>query len=133
MIEVVTYSDIVKSVKEVDSRRPIRMSFMDSVDPVSSNAMAEMNNKTRKGCLVGVLFCNPNTSFCKTEILSNLNYFHHRSGKNINFFCCGYGAYWPPGKFLDQITVVSVDGVDWNYSDQALISVIREFEEKTKW
>lgn len=133
MIEAISFNDIINSVNVGLEKTSKRLVFFDSVDPVSNNAMAEINSKIKKHRLIGVLFCNPNTSFCKNEILYSLNYFHHRSKEKIDFFCCGYGAYWPEEHFKDQKIIVNIDGTDWSFSDEALISVIEGFENKTKW
>ena len=133
MIEAISYQDIVNKVSDSLKKVPVRMTFYDSVDPVSRNAMAEINKTVKRHNFIGVLFCNPNTTFCKNEILPHLNYFHHRSGKYINIFCCGYGAYWPEELYRDTQVVATIDGTEWLYSDKALISVISEFESTTKW
>jgi len=133
MIDVITYKKIVDSVNFIDTSRPVKMCFTDSIDPVSRNAMAKINTKIKGRKLVGVMFCNPHSKYCQNEILNHLNYFHHRSGENINFFCCGYGADWPDDKFPDQVVVTTVDGAEWSYSDQSLVSIISEFERKTEW
>lgn len=89
--------------------------------------------ETLHSCLVGVLFCPPDGPLAKNEIIPHLNYFHHRSGEAVDFFCVGYGAYWPPGKFKDQKDVIAIDGVKWMYSDQAYTGTVAEFESCTTW
>lgn len=133
MVEAISFDNIIELVNLELKNTSKRYVVYDSIDPVSSNAMAEINKKIKKHRIIGVLFCNPNTSFCKNEILGSLNYFHHRSKEKIDFFCCGYGAYWPEQHFKDQKVVVNIDGTDWVYSDEALISVIEGFEDHTKW
>jgi hypothetical protein len=133
MIEAISFQDIVNKVNDGLNKASVRMTTYDAVDPVSRNAMAEINKKVKRHNFIGVMFCNPNTTFCKNEILLHLNYFHHRSGKHINFFCCGYGAHWPEGLYQDQQVVASIGGTAWSYSDQALVSVLCEFEKDTKW
>jgi len=133
MIDAINYSKIVNAVNKNLTSLPKRMVLFDSVDQVSSDAMTKINTITKKHSLVAVLFCNPKTKFCKNEILNSLSYLHHRSGKAINIFCCGYGAYWPEDKYPDLETVTKVEGVDWLYSDKAFVSVVEEFEEKTNW
>ena len=133
MIEAVTFEDILKNVTNGLKNARVRITVYDSLDPVSRNAMAEINKKVKRHNFIGVMFCNPNTTFCKEEVLNHMNYFHHRSIQHINLFCCGYGAIWPKGKYRDQQVVVSIDGAAWSYSDQALISVVSEFEKATKW
>ena len=59
-----------------------------------SHTMAESTlRKYAKVRMLGLLFVRPETEFALDEILPNLDYYHHRSGKNIDFFCAGYGAW----------------------------------------
>ncbi|WP_351079233.1 hypothetical protein [Shewanella sp. CAL98-MNA-CIBAN-0140] len=133
MIDAICYKDIVESVNKDLKSLPIKMKFFDSVDPVTSNAMQEINSKIKKHTLVAILFCNPNTDFCKKEILASLSYLHHRSKEHINIFCCGYGAYWPEHKYPDLNVVTSISGTDWCYSDNSFVEAIEAFENTTKW
>lgn len=48
------------------------------------------NKKVR---MVGLLFARPDDTLAKVEVVPNLDYFHYRSGKHINFFCAGYDGY----------------------------------------
>ncbi len=133
MIDAITYTSIVNSIKKEQSRCSGRRVFFDSIDPLARNAMAAINGKLKRHSLVGVLFCNPHTPFCKTEILPSLNYFHHRSASYINFFCCGYGAYWSDNIYVDFQPITIIDGTQWFYSDKALVEVVEDFEKRTKW
>ena len=133
MIDAISYQEIISAVNRDLKSAPMRIRVFDSVEPATQKAMAKINLKTKKHCLVAVLFCNPKTEFCKNEILESLSYLHHRSKKSINIFCCGYGAYWPKDKYPDLIPVTTIDGVKWLYSDNAFVSVVEEFEKKTKW
>lgn len=133
MIDAISYLEIVNAVNMNLTSLPKRQIALDSVDQASAQTMARINAKTKKHSLVAVLFCNPNTEFCKKEILESLSYLHHRSGTAINIFCCGYGAYWPKEKYPDLVPVTKIEGVDWLYSDKAFVSVVEEFEEKTNW
>ncbi|MDO6650732.1 hypothetical protein Q4540_19810 [Pseudoalteromonas carrageenovora] len=133
MIDAILYKDIVKAVNNQFSDKPKRIAFFDGVGPASSKAMADVNAKIKKKSLVAVLFCNPNSQFCKDEILESLSYFHHRSKEHIDIFCCGYGAYWPENKYLDLKTVTRIDGVEWSYSDHSFVAALEDFESKTKW
>ncbi len=133
MIETVKYSDIVETIKADEKRVTGRMYCFDGVDSATENLMAEMNAKLKRHTLVAVLFCNPNTQFCKDEILNSLNYFHKRSKHYIHIFCCGFGAYEKSTKFNDIQQVVDIDGTPWFYSDTALVDVVESFEAKTNW
>jgi hypothetical protein len=133
MIETVSYSNIVETVREEQNRFIGRVVILDSVDPVSSELMAEINSKTKRHSLVAVLFCNPRTPFAKDEIIPSLNYFHKRSKQYINIFCCGFGAFGTTSDYPDMQQVGRVDGDEWFYSDEAFVTVVEEFEERTQW
>ena len=68
--------------------------------------------------MVGLLFARPASPLAVSEILPNLNYYHHRSGNHIDFFCGGYGQYWENWRdeFPDQCVVSRGGSVDWLYS-----------------
>ncbi|NIZ07194.1 hypothetical protein [Pseudoalteromonas sp. HF66] len=133
MIDAICFKDIVDSVNQNLKSLPIRGVCFDSVDPVTSKAMEEINSKIKKHVLVAILFCNPKTDFCQKEILASLSYLHHRSKHHINIFCCGYGAYWPEHKYPDLEIVTSIGGTEWYYSDNAFVEAIEAFENTTKW
>lgn len=133
MIDAISYSDIVAAIRAEQARFSGRVVCFDSVDSAAERAMAEINSKIIRHSLVAVLFCNPNTAFCKNEILGSLNYLHHRSKHYVNIFCCGYGAYWPTEKYPDRRVVSNIDGAEWSYSDKSLVDAVEEFEARTKW
>ncbi|EGR1126280.1 hypothetical protein EFU41_18510 [Vibrio cholerae] len=133
MIETVSYRNIVATVRKEQNRFIGRVTVLDSVDPVSSKLMVEINSKTKRHSLVAVLFCNPSTPFAKDEIIPSLNYFHKRSKQYINIFCCGFGAFGRTSDYPDMQQVGFVDGNEWFYSDEAFVTVVEEFEERTKW
>jgi hypothetical protein len=133
MIETIKYSDIVNTVRNEQHRFTGRISMFDSVDPVTSDLMAEINSKVLRHSLVIILFCNPSTPFARDELLPSLNYFHKRSKQYINIFCCGFGAFGSESDYPDMEKVGKVDGNDWFYSDEAFVNVVEEFEARTKW
>ena len=133
MIETVTFLDIVNTIKADERKLTGRISCFDSVDSVTENLMAEANAKLKRHTLVAVLFCNPNSQFCKDEILNSLNYFHKRSKHYIHIFCCGYGAFATFTQYNDIQQVVNIDGTPWFYSDTSMVDVVENFENKTEW
>ena len=48
------------------------------------------NKKVR---MVGLLFARSDVPLAEVEVVPNLDYFHYRSGKHIDFFCAGYDGY----------------------------------------
>lgn len=133
MIDAIQYRDVADSVNRKLRAAPKRVVVFDGVSPVSSQAMSDINSNIKSRCLVAVLFCNPHTNFCQTEILGSLNYFHHRSKEHIDIFCCGYGAYWPEEKYPDLQVVTRIDGTEWSYSDNSFVSAVEAFEARADW
>ncbi len=89
--------------------------------------------ESRNSKLIGILFAHPNSPLAKYEIVDHLNQFHYRSGEAVDFFCVGYGAYWPENYQPDIRKATSIDGTDWLFSDAAFSQVIDEIEALTTW
>ncbi|EHA1126418.1 TPA: hypothetical protein I7117_15060 [Vibrio vulnificus] len=83
--------------------------------------------------LVGILIAHPNTPLSKRQIVGKLDYYHHRSGDAVDFFCVGFGAYWPKGYYRDQQKVTKINGADWYFSNKAFTNVIEQLEAESKW
>lgn len=134
-----------KITKTVNSVLPRKVSFTKKEAIVTMGLMTtlDMNSptryktvrveETRDSKLIGILFAHPNSPLAKLEIVNHLNQFHHRSGEAVDFFCVGYGAYWPEGYKPDILRATNIDGTDWLFSDAAFSQVIDEIEELTKW
>ena len=43
--------------------------------------------------MVGLLFAPKEVRLARDEIIPSLDYFHHRAGNHIDFFCAGYSRY----------------------------------------
>ena len=87
-------------------------------------------NEIREDTL-GILITRPDLEVGKS-IMDSLNYYHHATGKNINFYLPGYGAYWyktyPDGRIVSKI-----DGADWSDSDKMFVNFISDMEKYSKW
>lgn len=59
--------------------------------------------------------------------MCNLNYYHHVTGNNLNFYLPGYGAYWY-GTYPDGQVVFKIDGTEWSYSDKMFVEFIEDLE-----
>ena len=92
----------------------------------------EKDNEIR---MIGFLFSRPYSSLSKSQIIPNLDYYHHRSGKNIDFFCAGYGMYWESfrNEIPDQITVTTGRDINWLYSNEKFNLFRKEIETLTNW
>jgi hypothetical protein len=93
------------------------------------------NTGSNKVRMVGFVFARPNSPLAKSEIIDSLDYFHHRSGRNIDFFCGGYGMYWEPylDKVPDQQVVATVGGQNWLFSAEMFNRFRQEVENRTSW
>lgn len=91
------------------------------------------STEERKSKLIGILLCHPQSPLAKAEILGHLPFFHKRSGEAIDFFCAGYGAYWPPEHYTDQNVAVRINDEDWLFSNDAFLQVVEEIEQESKW
>ena len=105
---------------------------------------------------VGILIARPEHDLASKEILPSLEYFHHRSGDYINFYCVGYGRFWPDYEYMrreypemvpeeiypdyeslydDRIEVAHEEGScsPWLFSPRAFSALIRDIEGRTTW
>ena len=84
--------------------------------------------------VVGILFCSPASKLGKDEVLPNLEYFHHRSGLFVDFFCVGYGAYWPESHTPPETKVVAeIDNTKWLFSPRDFNATRAELERLANW
>jgi len=95
------------------------------------------SNSTPRVRMVGALFAPAGASITKAEILPRLDDFHHRSGNNIDFFCAGYGAYWPPGWVPDEKAVATTtdsfgNETKWKYSSKFFNDLLNEMKKEAK-
>ena len=80
---------------------------------------------------IGILFARPGSKSGK-DIIETLPYYHHRSGKSINFYLPGYGAYWY-GTYPDEKNVIVIDQVQWSFSNQKYVEFIETIEKNSRW
>lgn len=79
--------------------------------------------------MVGILFAPAEVRLARDEIVSSLDYFHHRSGNHIDFFCAGYSRYgFTPGE-----RPVTTDEPPWMFSLDAYHRFQREIERLSRW
>jgi hypothetical protein len=81
-----------------------------------------------KVTLVGLLFARPELRLARDEITSSLQYFDHRSGKHINFYCAGYIPY---GGAIEDYRTFGVDG--WVFSTPKFDAFRQEIEARSRW
>lgn len=79
--------------------------------------------------MVGLLFAPEQVRLARDEIIPSLDYFHHRSGNQIDFFCAGYSRYgFTPGE-----RPVTNDDPPWMFSPEAYHRFQREIERLSRW
>lgn len=81
--------------------------------------------------IIGILFTRPNLQTGEA-ILSSLDYYHFRTGKTVDFYLPGYGAYWY-GSYPDEKVVAKIDGVEWSFSTEMLVKFVEDVEKYSKW
>jgi hypothetical protein len=83
--------------------------------------------------LVCLLFAPASSRIAKDELLPRWDDFHHRSGEDVDFFCAGYGAYWPAEWDRKQQSVATTTHpmggkIEWLYSPRLFNRFVREVE-----
>lgn len=81
---------------------------------------------------IGILITRPDLN-TGNDIMKSLNYYHHLTSKNINFYLPGYGAYWNTENYPDMNIVTNINGVNWFFSDKAFVDFIETLEKVSKW
>jgi len=116
------------------SKSDTNISFLKALDSISNiQSNIEVIHPESSSKLIGLLFCHPKSEIGEKYLRPRINYYHHRSGKFVDFYCAGYGAYWPPGHYLDQEIVVNLKGTKWQFSDSAFNSIREDLEIRTNW
>lgn len=97
--------------------------------------LEEINRNAReKGVLndsIGILITRPELPIGK-DILNSLEYYHFRTGKSVNFYLPGYGAYWN-NDYPDSKIVTTINNVNWSFSNQMFALFIEDLEKYSKW
>ena len=85
-----------------------------------------------KDDIIGIHITRPDLNTGK-NILDSLEYYHFRTGKSVNFYLPGYGAYWTEGTYPDGKKVTSINCVDWWFSNKMFSDFISDLEKHSKW
>ena len=103
------------------------LEYQDMLSMIQSNAQ----DKEILNDYIGVLLTRPDLDTGKS-ILNSLEYYHHLTGKNINFYFPGFGAYW--GKeHSDKRAVAIIDNVQWYFSNKKFVSFVEEMQLYSRW
>ncbi len=81
------------------------------------------------------MFCRPELTLASSHIIPNLDYYHHRSGKNIDFFFAGYNQYREDliHETQDILTVTSGGDIKWIFRLENFNEFRAEIERNTNW
>lgn len=127
-------SDLPRCVEYLKKEPIVTMGYMTTLDMNTPTRYQTVKvQEERNSKLIGILLSHPQSTISKNEIVGHLNYFHHRSGEAIDFFCVGYGADWPENHYPDRNTITKIDGVEWLFSEKAFTNVVQDLETETKW
>lgn len=81
--------------------------------------------------MIGILFAPAEVRLARDEIIPSLDYFHHRSGNNIDFFCGGYRRYgYAPRSDEREVTA---DQSPWIFSSSSFDRFRREIQTLCRW
>ena len=98
--------------------------------------LEEINENVRRHGIIddtiGILVTRLDISTGK-DILNSLEYFHFRTGKSINFYLPGYGAYWPKSDYPDGKVVTVINDVNWSFSNKMFAQFISDLEKYSRW
>jgi hypothetical protein len=95
--------------------------------------------------MAGLVFARASSKFAQDEVLSQLDYFHCRSGTHIDFFCAGVTrgdketAYRQQGEndladpVIGGYKDVASKTSGWLYSEAAFCKFCAEVESRCKW
>lgn len=97
--------------------------------------LRKINDNAREEGLIddyiGILITRPDLETGQS-ILNSLEYYHHLTGKNVNFYLPGYGAYWY-GAYPDEKVVAEIADIQWSFSNKAFVEFIQDMEEYSNW
>jgi len=88
------------------------------------------NKKVR---MVGLLFARPDVPLAEVEVVPNLDYFHYRSGKHIDFFCAGYDGYTGRDETEGYRKINKEPELKWGFSERMFIRFMEDIEARSPW
>ena len=76
--------------------------------------------------MVGLLFARPDVPLAQVEVVPNLDYFHYRSGKHIDFFCAGYDGYTGRDETEGYRKINKEPELKWGFSERMFIRFMED-------
>jgi hypothetical protein len=118
-----------------DLRKAFQDRYMRSNRPIFEHFLSGKADGEQLVRLVGLLFARPQSKLAADEIVPHLDYFHHRSGLHVDFFCGGYGGYWEGSirEIPDQQVVGPGRYANWLFSALKFDAFRMEIERRTAW
>ena len=83
--------------------------------------------------MVGLLFARPDVPLAEVEVVPNLDYFHYRSGKHIDFFCAGYDGYTGRDETEGYRKINKEPELKWGFSERMFIRFMEDIEARSPW
>lgn len=101
---------------------------------IAAISYQEMLRKIRedirhKGVLydyVGVLFTRPSLATGQ-DIINDLEYYHHLTGNEFNFYLPGYSGYG------GEHFIKNVNDTPWYFNNKEFAKFVKDFERNTRW
>lgn len=84
--------------------------------------------KHKEVALTGILLARPEDSMTRDEILPHLDFWNHRSGDSIDFFCVGYLPRWLADSTAGLPPVATVGNGEWAFARSAFVELLAEIE-----
>lgn len=103
------------------------LTYQDMLEDIAEN----MQRKGLKSDTIGILLTRPELDTGR-HILDSLEYYHFRTGKVVNFYLPGYGAYWY-NAYPDGRVVTKIDNVEWSFSNKMFVKFEDELELHSNW
>ncbi|MBU0519895.1 hypothetical protein KJ564_13275 [bacterium] len=132
-----------------DSSRPTTVGYLSrgkqadvksGEDPYRRNPESLQNGQRPTVRMSLILFTRPELALAREEIIPNLEYYHYRSGHNIDIFCMGFAVAGDADTRLKRISFITSDlytgnSQSWYFDNAAFNSVREDFENRTnrKW
>jgi len=88
------------------------------------------NKKVR---MVRLLFARSDVPLAQVEVVPNLDYFHYRSGKHIDFFCAGYDGYTGRDETEGYRKINKKPELKWGFSERMFIRFMEDIEARSPW
>lgn len=101
------------------------LTYQEMLEDIAEN----MQRKGLKSDTIGILLTRPELDTGK-HILDNLEYYHFRTGKVVNFYLPGYGAYWH-NAYPDGRVVTKINDVEWSFSNEMFVKFEDELEQRS--